>query len=270
MEERRRATRAPKIATARAPGPGQGAARSPPVPLASPPAPGVISTTHSHVGAVAGARWRGTSRRPMPPPRPPRARRAHGTCRIGGHRPRSPRTSVRPSPPPRRSARSGRTAPDGAVSGRYGRGRTAPAGPTARLTKKIVRRLISLRTPPVAGPAAASAEPPIAQIETARACWPGPANASRSSASEAGTITAAPAPCTSRVPISTPRFGADPQSAEAATNTARPAPRTPGAHRSGRSRTAPADPGQRRVPRSDSYRAVRRRAERPTGRMGVS
>ncbi|GHI02061.1 hypothetical protein AQI88_17935 [Streptomyces cellostaticus] len=62
------------------------------------------------------------------------------------------------------------------------------------MTKKIIRQLIRLSRPPATGPAAAPTEPPIAQTEIARARLARSGYASRSSASEAGTITAAPAP----------------------------------------------------------------------------
>ena len=65
---------------------------------------------------------------------------------------------------------------------------------------------------------------PRDQIAMARARVLASEYASRIRASDAGSITAAPAPCAGGAATSTPSPGASPQAAEAATNTAGPAP----------------------------------------------
>ena len=116
-----------------------------------------------------------------------------------------------------------------------------PRRPRGKLTKKMLRQPNEpMSRPPATGPAAKPTPPAAVHQATA---WPrkraSPPEAWFSSASEAGTISAAPTPCATRAAISSAPFGARPQPAEAAMNTAKPKVRM----RRGpiRSPSAPAD-----------------------------
>jgi hypothetical protein len=82
-------------------------------------------------------------------------------------------------------------------------------------------RLVS--TPPATGPAAAATAPPAVHSAMALALATGSPNACRTRAREAGSISAAALPCTTRAAISRPRLGARPQAMEATVKTDSPA-----------------------------------------------
>ena len=89
--------------------------------------------------------------------------------------------------------------------------------------KKITRQpATDVRTPPSTGPAAIAAAPPVFHTATARARAAGSSNACRTRESDAGSVTAAAQPWTSRDPIRTHSAGASPHPADAAVNRARP------------------------------------------------
>ena len=116
--------------------------------------------------------------------------------------------------------------------------RYSATSPTGKLMKKIMRQLSNVRKPPTTGPADEATAAPSDQIAIARARCLALEYDSRIRASDAGSITAAPAPCARRASTSTPSCGASPQAAEAATKVDRP---TPNAWRAPiRSESAPA------------------------------
>ena len=96
---------------------------------------------------------------------------------------------------------------------------------TGMLTQKIARQVHCVRTPPASGPIAVS--PPVMPKKIAIArprCSTG--KAAITIATEAGNISAAPAPWTTRKKIShasaSDPFGVSPQQAEATANTSTP------------------------------------------------
>jgi hypothetical protein len=94
--------------------------------------------------------------------------------------------------------------------------------PIGTLSQKIHCQLMpSTTAPPTSGPAA-TASPVIALKIPIAAPRFSAGNAALSSARPSGMISAAPAPCAARAPISTPTSGASAAAADAAANTPRP------------------------------------------------
>jgi hypothetical protein len=103
--------------------------------------------------------------------------------------------------------------------------RASVARPTGRLRKKIARQLAAVvRTPPTTGPPAIATVPPTAHTAMALTRRAGSVKACRTSASDAGSMTAAAQPWTVRPPMRKPSLGARPHAADAATNAASPMP----------------------------------------------
>jgi hypothetical protein len=97
---------------------------------------------------------------------------------------------------------------------------TSPAG---RLRKKIARQLSpDVSAPPATGPPAMATVPPTAHTAMAFARRTGLPYACRTSASEAGSMTAAALPWTARLPTRNPSVGARPHAADDARKAARP------------------------------------------------
>jgi hypothetical protein len=122
--------------------------------------------------------------------------------------------------------RSTRARPRGPSAGRMRRAQTATARQTGTLTRKIGRQLAparsaETRTPPRTWPNTAPADSATANrlIAWARR---GPVKFSWMPVRACGNISAAPAPCTTRRPISTRMSGASPAPSEAAPNTPMP------------------------------------------------
>ena len=99
------------------------------------------------------------------------------------------------------------------------------AAPAGRFRKKIQRQFTAaVISPPATGPAVAAVEPAAVHSVIARLRLTGSGKACRTSASEAGSISAAAAPCTSRAVISSPSDGASPHAAEESVNPISPRP----------------------------------------------
>ncbi len=102
--------------------------------------------------------------------------------------------------------------------------RTAVATPIGTLIRKIQpQEACWLSQPPVNGPTASASAPTPPQTPIAVPRSRGSGNSAGSSASEAGVSSAAPMPCTARLPISISWFWARPADTEATVKTARPA-----------------------------------------------
>jgi hypothetical protein len=99
---------------------------------------------------------------------------------------------------------------------------TSAARPNGRLTRNTQRQLAATSTPPTAGPKAAARPPTAVHARTALARRSG-GKLARTSPSEVGVSSAAPAAWSTRKAISIGRLVAAAQAAEAATNTATPA-----------------------------------------------
>ena len=127
----------------------------------------------------------------------------------------------------RADSQSGRRVPRWArTSGRIRSPATMVATPMGTLTRKIHRQLNPTSSPPTGAPEEAATAATPAHTPTAAVCWRAGKDGS-SSPSEAGTMTAAPAACSTRPAISTPRTGATAHSTDAAVKMATPASRKP-------------------------------------------
>jgi hypothetical protein len=104
---------------------------------------------------------------------------------------------------------------------------TMPATPSGTLMRKALRQpYASTSRPPSAGPTAAAVDTIPPHRLMARARSRGSSKVARRIASELGTNSAAPTPCSTRAATSATTEGASPHPAEAATNTASPARNT--------------------------------------------
>ena len=98
--------------------------------------------------------------------------------------------------------------------------------PSGRFTRKTQRQSAnSASRPPSGGPDAAASAAAAPHVPTAAARRP-TGYSGRISASETGTVTAAPAPCTTRAATSASQLGATAHAADAATNSAIPPRKT--------------------------------------------
>ena len=91
------------------------------------------------------------------------------------------------------------------------------------MTKIDRQPKVAVSIPPTIGPADSALAPPAAHTPTARARSAGVAKVWLSRASEQGTRTAAPAPCTDRAISNTAKVGATPAQIEATVSTTNPA-----------------------------------------------
>jgi hypothetical protein len=100
------------------------------------------------------------------------------------------------------------------------------ARPSGRLTRKTQRQsAVSASSPPSAGPVAAASAAEAPHVPTA-AARRATGYSGRISASETGTLIAAPAPCTMRAATSASQLGAAAHATDAATNRRIPARNT--------------------------------------------
>ncbi len=98
---------------------------------------------------------------------------------------------------------------------------TSASRPIGTLTKNTHRQLASTSSPPMTGPRAAAKPPAAVHVRTAP-CRRSAGKLARTSPSEVGVSSAAPAACTTRNATNIGRLLAAPHAAEAATNSATP------------------------------------------------